>query len=324
MTALRATAMGVLADLRERRLLPVAVLLLVLVIALPVVLLKPEKAAAPVPTPAGTAAATPNGLPSPEQALNSARPLVTLTVLDKPSDLRSFKSKDPFKPLKPIASGNNNSSLSGGATPAVPGGAQTASAGAGGGGSSGGGSTGGLPTGGGGTGGGGGGTTIPGGGVIKKRTVTQYTYELDASIKTPAGKKRYRHLKRLSMLPSSGNPLLIFLGVTSDAQSALFLINGALHPVSGDGAHCRPSHAKCAAVWFQAGESYTFVDAKDGKYVLHVRKINRVVVKKDSKKVSSGSAGASASTSTVAGPGASGFFMPALVDLVTQGGPDGY
>lgn len=311
-------ALGVIADLRARRLLPVAAILLVLVIAVPVVLSKPAESVAPAkPTPAASASV--NGLPSPASALNNDKPLVTLAVLDKPSDLRGYNTKDPFKPLVPVAKANDASATGATGAAASTDGSTSAASPPAGGGSSGGSPGGGAPTGGGSPGGGspGGGST--GGGTTVTPKITHYTYEIDATVKTPAGKKRLRHLRRLSFLPSQSNPLLIFLGVTSDGQSALVLISDSrLHPVGGGGAHCRPTHAKCTAVWFQAGESYTFVDAKDGKYVLKVHSIKAVAVSDKKAK------GASAEGSGAAGLSAIGVSpvpaaAPPLVNLITGG-----
>ena len=99
MSSVTAYGQGVFRDLQKRRLLPVAGLLVVVLIALPLFMLKSSE---PVPAaPAAPAsAASANGLPSPEEALGAAgKPLVSLAVLDRPSDLDSFESKNPFKPL---------------------------------------------------------------------------------------------------------------------------------------------------------------------------------------------------------------------------------
>ena len=103
---MKALALGVIQDLRDRRLLPVAMLLAGrarrrarAACSSPPRSAPPPVAAAPV-TPAPGA----EGLPTPEQALQGGgKPLVSLAVLDQPSDLASFDSKDPFKPLEKLA-----------------------------------------------------------------------------------------------------------------------------------------------------------------------------------------------------------------------------
>lgn len=159
-----------------------------------------------------------------------------------------------------------------------------------------------------------------GGQTVTTPKTKLFTYEIDATITTPNGKKRYRHLQRLAFLPSQSNALLIFLGVTSDGKNALVIGNGSdpLHPVGGGGAHCRPSHAKCSAVWFQTGDSYTFVDAKDRKYVVKVHGIKAIEVSdmgKDKKPSAEGS-GAAAGVSAV-GASQVPAAAPPLVDLIT-------
>jgi hypothetical protein len=321
MSQVQSMALGVFADLRARRLVPVVVGLLVLLIGVPAILSKPSESPSPAPRPAAGANTAVNGLPSPERALSDNKPLVTLAALDRPSDLRSYKAKDPFKPLVPVKQAGDVSATGAGASPA---GGVTAAAGGGSspsGGSAGGGTTGGGTPGGGTPGGSTGGSGGGGGQTITNPKVKRFAYEMDATIKTPNGKKRFRHLQRLAFLPSQSNPLLIFLGVTSDGQSALVMSNGdSLHPVGGGGAHCRPSHAKCSAVWFQTGESYTFVDGKDRKYVLKVHSIKAIEVSHtaDDKRSSADGSGAAAGASAL-GARQVPAPVPPLVDLITGG-----
>lgn len=98
-------ALGVFEDLRRRRLLPVAILLLIALVAVPVLMLKKAD-----PVPVGTsvpavAAGTADGLPSPKEALAGDKPLVSLAVLKQSSDLDSFASKNPFKPMEQVSTG---------------------------------------------------------------------------------------------------------------------------------------------------------------------------------------------------------------------------
>ncbi|MEJ7715458.1 MAG: hypothetical protein WKF40_07035 [Thermoleophilaceae bacterium] len=111
--AVKPLALGVFEDLRRRRLLPVAILLLVALVAVPVLMLKKAD-----PVPVGTsvpavAAGTADGLPSPKEALAGDKPLVSLAVLKQSSDLDSFASKNPFKPMEQVSTGGA------GSTPAV-------------------------------------------------------------------------------------------------------------------------------------------------------------------------------------------------------------
>ena len=95
-------ALGVVQDLRDRRLLPVAILLVAALIA----------SRCSCSSPASRSRrrrraclrSRGRGLPTPEEALQAGdKPLVSLAVLDKPSNLASFESKDPFKPLNQVS-----------------------------------------------------------------------------------------------------------------------------------------------------------------------------------------------------------------------------
>ena len=85
-------------DLREKRLWPVAVALLVALVAVPVVLTKPAEEVAPAAAP--TAVGAPSGPASAGQLLpadlEAAKPLLQTSTLSE------FDSKDPFKPLKAL------------------------------------------------------------------------------------------------------------------------------------------------------------------------------------------------------------------------------
>ena len=193
-------ALGVIQDLRDRRLLPVALLLVAALIGVPALMLKPAKDA-PAPIAAAPVAPAPGaeGLPTPEQALQAGdKPLVSLAVLDQPSDLASFDSKDPFKPLQKLADGvpTDGTALAAAADEAKSGaGGGTADGGTGGGGSS---PT--APT----------TPTIPGGTAPANPTEPQppqkFTYTLDATLDGPNGVRRFRNMPRLRMLPSENSP----------------------------------------------------------------------------------------------------------------------
>lgn len=319
MNDVRATLLGVVADLRERRLLPVAIGLILLVIVVPVVLSKPADTPKVQTPTAGTSPATVDGLPGPEQALNNDKPLVTLAVLDKPSNLQTYKGRDPFKPLVSIKAGADALSPNAGSGTAAGGSTTTAAAGGGGGG----GATGDT----GGTGGGstGGGTTTPTTPTTPTKPKTkakQFTYVIDAKLAGPSKTQRYHHLQRLAMLPTESNPLLIFLGVSSSGNSAVFLVDSKLKPIDGEGS-CKPSKTQCATLRLQPGETYAFQDQAGRRYVIELDQIDRVSVASlreeaaKEKKKAKASAAEALAAGEPAPPITPTQFVPVLVDLVT-------
>jgi hypothetical protein len=286
--SLKPLAQGVIADLRARGLLPVAILLAVALVAVPVLLSRsPEpvavEAAAPV-DPVDT-----GGLPGPAEALGE-RPLVTLASLDGSSDLESFNARDPFKPLRTLDAINSDPATSVAFAPTA-GTAGEPTGGSGGGVGSVGGAVAGNPATGGDTGGGdtGGGDT--GGGDTGGQTPTpeptppdpgpaperSFTYAVDLTFDGPESAPRtYRNLPRLSMLPNEASPLLIFLGVGADLNDVVFLVDSKLRASSEGEGTCSPSPEECATVSIEPGEQQVFLDDKGGRYVLGIDQIREV------------------------------------------------
>jgi len=255
-------------DLREKRLWPVAALLAVALLAVPVVLSEKRQTPPPAPNPAASA----------------KKPQVPVVepVADEQvsfSSLRAFRAKDPFKPegrklknLTQLASesgrpapggvGSSGSSTgepspgassASGSSPSVPGG----SGGSGGGGG---------PLGGGGEGGGR--SPSPG---IRRAT---FVYVADVRFGRPGSERRYRGLQRLRMLPSADSPLLVFLGATRTGGNAVFLVDANLRQ-AGEGS-CADS--ACSVLSIGPGSEHRFRDARDREYVLVIDAIRQVEV----------------------------------------------
>jgi hypothetical protein len=263
---MKALVLGVIQDLRERRLLPVAILLAAALIGVPAFMLKPAaEAPAPVAVAPVTAPPGADGLPTPEQALQgSAKPLVTLAVLDEPSNLASFESKDPFKPLQKLENGLPTADGTAVAAAAD----QTAKSG------------GGATTDGGSTGGGGTAPTVPDlpGSTPVTPTDPQapeekkFTYTLDATLDGPNGLRHYRNMPRLRMLPSENSPLLVFLGVDAAGEKAVFLVDSTVTILDGEGT-CSPARNACATLSLEPGERQTFTDGDGEKYTIQIDQI---------------------------------------------------
>jgi len=282
-SSLKPLALGVVADLRARRLLPVAILLLAALIAVPLLLSRSPEPVTVDAAPSADVVDT-GGLPGPDEALGG-KPLVTLASLEVSSDLDSFRPRDPFKPLRTLdaigADPVTNVALAptgtGAGDPAGGSGSQPSGAG----------DTGGAnpSPGGGGNGGGRGGPAptpapapTPGPAPDPEPAPERrYTYAVDLTFDGPESDLRtFRNLPRLSMLPSEASPLLIFLGVGADANDVVFLVDATLRPSSEGEGTCSPSPKDCATVSLEPGEQQVFLDDQNRRYVLQVDQIKEV------------------------------------------------
>lgn len=317
-------ALGVLDDLRARRLWPVALLLAIALVGVPVTMLKPAEKAAPLPS-AESSAAAPDGLPSPEEALANDKPLVSLAVLNTPSDLESFESKNPFRPLESLYDG-----LPAGVSPGslVDRAAQAAVSDGDPGGSTGGGGE--SPSDGGGSPGSAappGPSTPPGDPLPdpdpdpepKPQPIRQFTYAVDLTFDGPGPARSYRNLPRLSMLPDQREPLLVFLGVGASGNNAVFLVDSTLHAQGGEGS-CNPRPSECATLSIEPGEEQVFVDDQDRSYVIQIDQIRPLPLKAGAPEGTSvPDAGAEAGAGTASAGSRRRFVVPVLADLLVTG-----
>jgi hypothetical protein len=278
-------------DLRDKRLWPVAALLLAGLIAVPVVLSKPteEPAVAPVAT------------PSPKTA-GVAKSLTTLTVAKddtgEGSTLDVFDPSDPFKPPKDVIANSKESSDTGAGTGSTGTGSTDTGTG----------STG-QPASTGSTGTSGSGTTS----TPTETKVIKYRFVIDGSLTVNGKKKKFESLKTIGLLPSEKNPLFAYLGVGKNQDNAVFLVDTTVIPdADGDG-KCKPSRDKCAFLYLGPGETQKFTTADGDNYKLRISQIRKVVVTDDE---------SSDDKSPDSGDGATGatyhrFSSPLLTDLVT-------
>lgn len=290
---------GILADLRERGLAPVAIALAVAVLAVPVLL---HKSADGVEVADPSTATAPGAEPD--------RPLVALAALRTASDLDTFDTKNPFRSLRPVAeltstdvvavqpssggsspsggdTGGGSSSFSGGSSfpssggapssppsdpvtppPTTPGTAPTNPAPPSGGGDkpSGGPGKGQEPA-----------PTDPG----EEETVTKalFTHQISMAFARNDRERTIRGIRRLDLLPNSNNPLLAFLGVDPPAETAMFLVDGAVTQ-SGEGV-CRPSPEECRFLSLKVDDDqdeHTFTDEANNEYYFRLRDIERVLI----------------------------------------------
>jgi hypothetical protein len=284
-------------DLREKRLAPVAVVLLLGLVAVPVLLAKPAEDPGPAPAPTA------------KKATREALAALTKVKLGdeevgKGSTLGVFDPDNPFKPPKGKLKSDDLSSLGGGPSTgtgfATPGGGigivPLTPPGVGGG------VPGGVPIPGvpGGGGGGGGGQT----------TTTVYRYVVDLTFTANGNTRHIKGLEKLDMLPNESSPLLIFMGVTAKGSDAVFLVDSTLE-AAGEG-RCKPSESECAFAYIGAGAKYMFTDEDGNTYEIRIDEIRKVKV---------GASGSSAKSAKGAKARASvgptrRFVPPFLADLV--------
>jgi hypothetical protein len=273
-------------DLRAKRLAPVAAVLALALVAVPVVLSKPSEAPAP-PPPTARKAPDPKDL----KALAS----VKLEQTDeRGSSLDMFDPSDPFRPPKKVTKRSNQdgdvASSIAGETPGS--GGDTGSAGE-------------TPS------TGGGGETPSTGGGDTPTTTVQYRYVVDLTFTSNGRTRHVKSMERLDMLPSQDSPLLLFLGVTANAGNAVFLVDSTLE-AAGEG-KCKPRASECAFLYIGAGSEHEFTNEDGDSYTLRINEIRKVKV--------DGFAAASRSKSARAAIGSPTprrrFLSPLLADVVS-------
>ena len=238
MTSVNAFFRSVVDDLVEKRLWPVAAVLGIALIGIPLLLSKPA-GEEPAAAPATAAPAVANGGP-----LAAFQPIVN-TEGKKSSEIRKqlegFDSKDPFKPQN--LGGGGGGSADGSVE--VQGGGDSSSGGGGGSvdisdapplGTSGGGS--------------GDGSTAGSGGGSTKPEVFYYTYAADVRFGKEGNLDR-KTLQQFRSLPSSQNPVLVFMGVKEDGKTAAFLLSSAA-ATTGEG-NCEPDDT-CTFLYMKKGD----------------------------------------------------------------------
>ena len=280
-------------DLRAKRLWPVAVVLAVALVAVPVVLSKPSETPAPTPT-AVRKAPDPRDL----KALAS----VKLAETDeRGSSLDTFDPSDPFRPPKKVTKAAKQAS---GADSSIT--SETPDSGSGGASPGGTGDTG--STGGGTTGGG---ETPSTGGGDAPTTTVQYRYVVDVTFSANDRTRHIKGMERLDMLPNQDSPLLLFLGVSANAGNAVFLVDSTLE-AAGEG-RCKPRASDCAFLYLGAGSEHEFTNEEGDSYTLRIDEIRKV-------KVDGSSAAASRSKSAraaIGSPAPRRRFLSPLADVET-------
>jgi hypothetical protein len=228
-------------DLVERRLWPVALLLVVAAVAVPVYLGRSSNdGAAESPAPA------------PQTAQAGAKASKAAVSLDETTDESdgAGKARNPFKQQhvpKAQKADTGSGSTDNGSPP---------SGGASSGGSSSGGaapSTGGTDT--------SGSTPAPAPATTPKSDVDVSHVSLHLG---PIGSlTTYKDLARLSPLPSAGNPLFVFTGVMKDGKTAVLLPNSTVMISPESDVSCKPSNKSCQKLELEQDDTVFFTLAGD-------------------------------------------------------------
>jgi hypothetical protein len=299
---MKAFALDLWHDLREKRLWPVALLLLAGLVAVPVLLAKPAEDPGAPPALETPAAAE-------KKDENGQLAQVTLEETEASgSTLGVFDPSNPFKPPKKVIKASKEDTGSGSqAGPADQSSGGDAGSGSGsGGGSNDGGSTGGGTT----PPSGGGGTTPPDDGG--EPTTTVYKYVVDVTFTANGRTRRIKGMEKLDMLPSQSSPLLIAMGVTADGGNAVFMVDSTLK-AAGEGS-CKPSGKECAFAYIGPGSEHVFTQEDGDSYTVRVDEIRKVEVRPDTESAKAGKAEGARANAAV---GSTRRFEPLLLaDLV--------
>lgn len=118
------------------------------------------------------------------------------------------------------------------------------------------------------------------------------TYTADLRFGQADSMKTLRDVARLTPLPSADSPFFVFLGVKSGGKTLVFMVSSDAK-ATGDG-KCRPSKSNCETIELQAGDTEFFdltTDEGVEQYQMDVISIEKVGSKSSSKKASSSKAG---------------------------------
>jgi hypothetical protein len=249
-------------DLRAKRLWPVALLLVVALVAVPTVLKKGSGSPAPA-----SPAVTPG-----TAADNAGKAIVVAdNSTTNHSTLGVFNKKDPFRPDKAVLAA---------AHPKTPAQSTNSSQGSSSTGNSGGGSTS-SP------GGNSGGST---GGFSPVPQVTKpqapkgpFAYTVDVKFGKRGLTRLHHNVQKLDVLPNQNNPLLVFMGVNTAGDTAVFLTDTSLK-AAGEGT-CKPTSDTCSFLYLKLDKDKNTEDlsalAADGtgtEYTLTLEAIHKVPV----------------------------------------------
>jgi hypothetical protein len=248
-------------DLREKRLAPIAILLLAGIVAVPIVLANDKKEPPPAPAPTTTTTA-------------SAAPVIQSDAGAGPveSKLQTFSPRDPFEPTSSPSTGGTGAATGATGATGSTGSAEpsTGTTGSGGGGGA---TTGTGPSTGTGTG-------TPGTGNTTGETkTTLFTYTVDLRFGQGGDVQAFKDVNRLDLIPDADNPKIVFLGVTTTGKTAVFLVDKNIGVDTAG--KCRPSSDECTFLYLRPDADHDqalLTDADGTVFHLRLLRIHRVSV----------------------------------------------
>jgi hypothetical protein len=105
---------------------------------------------------------------------------------------------------------------------------------------------------------------------------TDYSYTADVQFGQVDDLHRYATVQRLGLIPSRKLPLIMYLGVSTDHQTAVFMVDSRLSQ-GGEGT-CVPRDSLCTFLELQANpahDEHHFMDADGNEYLLRLRSLDR-------------------------------------------------
>jgi hypothetical protein len=252
-------------DLRERHLLPIALILVVAIVAVPIVLSQGGSEGSE-----GSETAAGSAFASPSSAGGHSGVLVAQSapgLRDYHQRLKRLRAKNPFKQQysegESSASGSSSTSEGKSGVPTSP--SETTEP-----------ST----------------TTVPEeSGEPGPGKLTYYSYAIDVRVaaggsqngaaQEDTGKATVRrNLPELTMLPSRDTPAAVYMGSTKDGKKALMLISSNVDAIFGDG-KCVLGSDSCQLLAMEVGVPETFVYGGAGRtYKIELLKIHLVATDK--------------------------------------------
>jgi hypothetical protein len=91
--------------------------------------------------------------------------------------------------------------------------------------------------------------------------ITFYTFSVDLKFGLEGHETPATNVPRLEPFPSPMNPLVLFLGVKNDRKTVVFLVSSQANPV-GQGT-CKPSKTRCELLSVKLGQRESFLLAND-------------------------------------------------------------